>query len=1368
MKTRYLACIVILIGIGVLGASVSAASAVQVNDLRCEYAVNPLGVDVLQPRLFWKLTAVTPGTRHQYQTAYQILVASSSAALDAGNGDIWDSGKVVSGQSTQLTYGGPALVSNTSYFWKVRCWDKSDRPSDWSETAYWSMGLLNGSDWQAQWIGSWDDSSVAWDDAQWIWYPEGNPASSAPPAARYFRRSFTIVNVSQIESASCIITADDAFEMFVNGQSVYSDNQVDGWKSVEVFDIAQHLQDGNNVLAVRAINNGLGANPAGWIGKISINLQPGSLDLNTSNQWLTSNTEQSNWNMVGFDDSSWANSLEMGQMGIGPWGTVSAVSSGGLPIFRKGFDVSKTVEKALVYVTGLGHYRLSLNGQQVGDQFMAQAWTMYDKTVFYDTYDITSQLQSGENCFGMMLGKGFYDTEGDRRIHGVNVSRPLKLCLQTFIRYTDGSTETVLSDGSWKVTAGPITHNAVIGGSDYDARKLPAGWDTASFDDSAWSAATVTTSPAQTIKSAYGVPLKSYEVFTPVSVNEPQPGYFVYNFGQNTSSRPRITVQGQAGQQIRLTPSEQRQGQTNNQNDGTGRVSQSGMGSPQYCVYTLSGDGEETWSPAFYYTGFQYIEAYGAVPEGEPNPDNLPVIKSIQAIHSRAAMPVVGSFECSNELFNKIHKLVDWAVQTNSAHVSTDCPHREKLGWLEQSYLMGPSSAWIYDISRYYTKICMDIRDSQTANGKIYTVAPNYPAFSGGFRYTPEWGAAGVFNPWILYQWYGDRKVLEDNYVMMKGFVDYMESTSTDLVPIAGLGDWYDYGHGQSPGASRFTPLELSAMEIFHMCTKIVADTAGVLGNTSDQTAYQQLADNIKSKFNEKYFNDTDEYTNNGSCQTANSMALVAGLVPAGKEQAVLQKIIDDIRARGNQQTSGDIGHRFLITALRNAGRSDVIFDMTNRTNTGSYGGIVTKGWTSMPETWNVNLGLSLNHMMLGHIQEWMQESLVGITPDPQGPGFKKFIINPQPVDDITWANGQHQCPYGLIKSHWTLQNNQFTLNIEVPVNTEATVYIPAADPTLVMEGAGQAQNAVGVTFLRTEDGWAVFRVKSGVYSFRASQNAEPKAVKIAEWRIDELSATEVPETFGQASGLLQGQADWVRGFIGNCTTFDQPDEYIDMSVPMNWPFDADRAFSVSGYFKTLDEYGPIFSFRNDTDDNPIFGLHVGAEGLHFNPGELLFIARDAGESISNVQSATTVNDGLWHSFAITRSAEGIFSVYLDGELKGTVSDSALAYDVNYNALGKELRWELTNWQSANPVYHSLEGAVDEFVLWDGVLSSEQIAYYVAPLPGDVNRDMFVDIFDIRELAGNWVENAPGSDINGSGRVDLEDFSHICSDWVIF
>ena len=943
---------------------------------------------------------------------------------------------------------------------------------------------------RGQWIGSKEDSPTGWGDARWIWYPEGEPARSAPVGARYFRRTFTINDIGDVKNSSCIITADNAFEMFVNGQSVYSENQTDGWRTAESFDIAPYLQSGDNILALKAANHGSSANAAGWIGKIRINLRSGVLDLNTDNQWLTGNTEQSNWETESFDDSSWVNPIEIGQMGIDPWGTVSVVSSGGLPIFRKTFDVSKTVEQAMVHVSGLGHYRLSLNGQKVGDHFMAQAWTMYDKTVFYDTYDITSQLKKGKNCFGMMLGKGFYNTIGDRRIHGVNVSRPLKLRLQASVRYTDGSIETFISDGSWKVSSGPITHNSVLGGTDYDAQKLPLEWDTPDFDDSDWALATESSIPAPSIRSAYGVPLKSYEVFTPVNLNEPKPGYFVYDFGQNASSRPRITVEGTAGQQIRLTPSEQRYGQTENNNNGTGLVNQAGVGS-QYCMYTVAGKGEETWSPDFFYTGYQYIQVNGAVPKGHPNPNGLPVINKIEAVHSRAAMPKVGSFECSHKLFNKIYKLVDWAIRSNCSYVLTDCPHREKLGWLEVSYLMAPSTAWEYDLSRFYTKICKDIRDSQDPNGKIYTVAPNYPSFSGGFRYTPEWGAAGVCNPWILYQWYGDRKVLEENYSCMKGFVDYMKSTSTDLVPIAGLGDWYDYGHGQSPGASRYTPVELSAMAIFHMCTKVVADTAGVLGNNADQTAYQNLAENIKTKFNKKYFNGIDEYTNNGSCQTANSMALVAGLVPAGKEQAVLQNIINDLRARDNQQTSGDIGYRFLITALRNAGHNEVIFDMTNRTGIGSYGGVVSKGWTTMPESWDINPDASLNHMMLGHIQEWMQESLVGIAPDSQGPGFKKFIVNPHPVGNVTWCNGQHQSPYGLIKSRWTLQGNRFTLNIEVPVNSEASVHIPAAAPKSVLEGSGLAKDAVGVTFIGMEDGRAVFNVKSGVYLFSAEQKAE-------------------------------------------------------------------------------------------------------------------------------------------------------------------------------------------------------------------------------------------------------------------------------------
>jgi alpha-L-rhamnosidase len=791
-----------------------------VENLRCNGFENPLGV-VGAPRLAW--SASSP-TRNQRQTAWQVLVSSSSENPTLEDADMWDSGKVDSAQSLHIPYAGRPLASHRTYFWKVRCWDQDGRPSEWSEPGKWTTGLMQADEWKAEWIGS--------------------------------------------------------------------DVPLDK----------------------------------------------------------------------------------------------------GLPIFRKHAELERPVKSAIVSVCGLGHYELFINGKKVEDRFLDPAWSNYEHTAYYNTFDITDHVKQGGNVFGVMLGKGFYNTVDDRRAHGVYYEYPLQFILQATIEYEDGSSETILSDGSWKTITGPILHDAILGGTDYDARRLPAGWLSADFDDGDWGEVVVRERFGAVLRPAESPPMMVFEIFDPLRVDQPEPGVFVYVFGQNASAKPRIRVSGKAGQTIRLKPAEQRAGQTGRTNDGTGRVNQAGVGNPNYWEYTLRGDGDETWTPPFNYSGYQYLEVTGAVPEGTDNPEGLPVVKELQSLHVRNASPVVGTFSCSMELFNDIHQLVDWAVRSNMAHVLTDCPHREKLGWLEVSHLMGPSIAYGYDIENFYSKITRDIRDTQADSGEIYTVAP-YPRpvrpRLAALRYTPEWGAAGVILPWQLYQWYGHREALVENFDMMRGFVDYMHDTSTDLVPLSGLGDWFDYGHGHNPGRPQYTSPELTAMATFFECAKVLAQTAAILDKPDLAERYAALAGDIRSAFNERYFNGSDEYANSGSCQTANGMALALGLAPDEHRAAIARKVVDELRSRNYQQTSGDVGFRYLLEALMDTGHSDVVFSMINRDSMGSYGGIVKQGWTTMPEAWDIQLGSSLNHCMLGHVQQWFWQDLAGIRPDPTGPGFR-------------------------------------------------------------------------------------------------------------------------------------------------------------------------------------------------------------------------------------------------------------------------------------------------------------------------------------------------------------------------------------------
>ena len=904
----------VVLAVHCLGVVHSASADLVVDHLRCEYRTHPLGIDTARPRLSWTLQSAERG---QVQTGYRVLVASSARKLAGDQGDLWDSGKVVSAQTHLIPYAGKPLASSHRVYWKVRVWDRDGVPSAWSTPATWTMGVLGKDNWQARWI--------------------------------------------------CGL--------------------LEGDKS-------------------------------------------------------------------------------------------------GLPVFRKSFAVDQPVRRALVHVCGLGHYELFLNGKKVGDHFLDPAWSVYEKTAYYTTYDVTPLLRRGTNALGVMLGKGFYNTAGDRRVHGVQVERPLKLILQARIELEDGSQQTLVTDESWRVTDGPITHCAILGGSDFDARRLPLGWVDPDFDDSSWSVAVATDGPGGTLRAGLAPPMKVMDVFEPVRIDEPEPGVFVYDFGQNASAVPRLRVQGEAGQVVTLTPAEQRFGQSERTNDGRGRVNQAGVGTPNYWAYTLRGGAVETWMPQFTYGGFQYLEVTGAVPAGRPNPDKLPVVETLVSCHVRNAASTVGSFACSDPLLNDIHRLIDWAVRSNLGHVLTDCPHREKLGWLEVSYLMEPSIACRYDISSFYRKVASDIRDSQGDNGAIYTVAPDYPRFSGGFRYTPEWGAAGVIVPWQHYHRYGDRRVLAENYAMMKRFVDYMHETSKELIPVAGLGDWYDYGHGKGNGPSQFTPPELTAMVTFYRCTRIVADTARLLDNERDHAAYTALAERIKAKFNATYFNGTDEYTNHGSPQTANAMALVTGLVPAEAVDAVVARLVADIRARDDQQTAGDVGFSYLVQALARYGRHEVLFDIARRRDLGSYGYIRDHGWTSLPEAWDANTGASMNHCMLGHLQQWLYGDLAGIQCDPNAVAFERIVLRPQMVGDLTWVKAHHDTIQGRIFSGWERKGEAVTMRVAIPANTTATVYVPARDVDTIQEGGRPIGTVPEIRFVRGEGDWAVLAIGSGNYTF--------------------------------------------------------------------------------------------------------------------------------------------------------------------------------------------------------------------------------------------------------------------------------------------
>lgn len=831
--------------------------------LECEARKDPVGIDTAKPRLGWRLRS---DQQNQNQTSYQILVAASPEKLSAGQADLWDSGRVASGNTAWIPYAGKPLAAFQRAWWKVRVWDNSSRPSAWSEPARWTTALLSPSDWKGGWIAHPDTS----------------------------------------------------------------------------------------------------------------------------------------------------------------------LRSGPLPVFRKEIQLDRPVRSAVALVSGAGFHELRINGAKVGDHVLAPAWTNYRATMLYEAFDVTSLLQSGSNAIGVMVGNGFYNVAGGRYTKYTGSFGHLRVSLMLHLQFEDGSTQDVRSDNSWRVHDGPITFSCIYGGEDYDARKELPGWDRPGFDDSAWQHAQPVEAPGGLLRAQGSPPLRVQQSFGTVKITQPRPGTWVYDLGQNFAGWPAITATGPAGAAIKLIPGELL--------DSGGFVTQRSSGGPNSFSYTLKGAGREEWTPRFTYYGFRYVQVEGAAPEAEAAPGQ-PVLHRLegQFVHLDAAR--TGRFESSSEQFNRIHTLIDFAVRSNLQHSLTDCPHREKLGWLEQTYLMGPSILYNWDLRSFFPKLLRDVREAQLTSGLIPSIAPEYVTFGGGFRDSPEWGSAGVLVPWLAWQWYGDRQTLQDSYESMKAYVAYLGKQTTGGLLTYGLGDWYDIGPGD-PGYSQLTPQGVTGTATYYEDLRTLERTARLIGHEADARGFAARAESTLAAFQKAFYRPVEKTYATGS-QTSLAMPLALGMTPPDARTGLLDRLAADIRKRGSHTSAGDVGYRYVLAALSQAGRSDVVFDMAANDSAPSYSAQLAAGATSLTEAWDANPNSSQNHFMLGHIEEWFYSGLAGIRPDPASPGLSNILIEPVPAGDVRWVKASLETYRGTVAVDWRLEGGRISLTLDLPPGMTADVRLP-------------------------------------------------------------------------------------------------------------------------------------------------------------------------------------------------------------------------------------------------------------------------------------------------------------------------------------
>ncbi|MDP4208627.1 MAG: family 78 glycoside hydrolase catalytic domain [Bacteroidota bacterium] len=753
-----------------------------------------------------------------------------------------------------------------------------------------------------------------------------------------------------------------------------------------------------------------------------------------------------------------------------------------LPLLRKEFKVKKAIKKASMFICGLGQFEMNLNGQKIGDHFLDPGWTKYDKQALYVSFDLTQNIKRGDNALGVMLGNGFYYIPPVKQRHRyikTAFGYPKMIC-RLVLEYKDGTTENIISDNSWKCTPGPITYSNIYGGEDYNANLEQQGWDKPVFNDKDWKKVVTVDGPPQ-LNAQMEEPLKVMEEFSAQKITKTKNGW-IYDLGQNASGIIRLKVQGKKGDTIKVTPSELLN------DDGT--PNQQATGKPYYFKYILKGNGVETWQPRFSYYGFRYLQLEGGVPSTEPASADLPKITELKGLHTRNATQQSGDFQNSNDLFNRTNKLIDWAIKSNMVSLFTDCPHREKLGWMEQDHLMYSSVAYNYDIATLSRKLTNDIIMTQNENGLVPEIVPQYVKFTWGgdlFQDSPEWGSTGIIMPWYAYQWYGDRQNLANSYSMMQRYISYLGSKANDHILSQGLGDWYDIGKNP-PGVSQLTPKGVTATAIYYYDLTIMSKIAQLLGKSDDAAAYEKLASEVKNAFNRNFFNKETKQYGTGS-QTANAMAIYMKLVEPEYKEAILDNLIKDVRNHNNSLTAGDIGYRYLLRVLDDEGRSDVIFDMNNRSDVPGYGYQLAKGATALTESWQAYANASNNHFMLGHLMEWFYSALAGIRQTENSVAFHNIEIRPEPVGDVTSAKANYQSPYGLISSEWKKTNNHFELTVQIPANTQSTIYLLAKDDNKIFEGDKPVLNREDVKLIRKENGKAIIQTGSGVYHFSVKLN---------------------------------------------------------------------------------------------------------------------------------------------------------------------------------------------------------------------------------------------------------------------------------------
>ncbi len=767
--------------------------------------------------------------------------------------------------------------------------------------------------------------------------------------------------------------------------------------------------------------------------------------------------------------SFWEMGLLSPQEWHGSWiGSSTEIKYTPAPLLRRSFSLSKPIQEARAFMSGLGYYELQVNGRKVGEGVREPGYTRFDRRVLYNAYDITAFLNAGNNAVGAILGTGFLNPHV-RAVWDFDRApwrQSPRLLLELRITYKDGTTERVVSDNQWHTAPSPITFDGIHGGEFYDARLEKPGWSTASYDDTGWETVKTLPEPGGILKSAQMPPVKITQTRRPAKISQPKPGIYLLDMGQNMAGNALLTVQGAAGTQVKLEYGERLNpdGTLNVDNIG-GFVKNTDKTQPfQTEIYTLKGEGKEVWESRFTYHGFQYVQVTGY--PGTLTPE------SVQAQFAHSAVTPVGTFSCSNTLLNKIWKAGLWSYLSNLQSIPTDCPHREKNGWTGDAHLAAEQALFNFDPAPVYTKWINDLDDEMKDSGALPGIVP-----TGGWGYAwgngPAWDSAFLLIPYYMYTYLGDTQILTEHYPKMKRYVDYLTRASRNGIVGLGLGDWAPF--------KAETPTEVTSTGYYYRDTLIVAKTAEILGRTQEASDYYALAESIKKGFLEKFYHADTGLIANGT-QTAQSCALYQGFTTPENHDKILANLLMAVEKAEGHIDTGILGAKYLLNGLLESGRADVAYQIASQKTLPSWGYWIENGATTLYESWRDTD--SRNHIMYGDILAWMIKALAGIVPEPEHPGFSHFTLKPYPVADLTFAKAEYRSIRGLIVSDWKREGTAFTWRVTIPANSTARVCVPSAGSATVLEGGKPLGDNSHLKVTGIQKGYVEMEVESGTYLF--------------------------------------------------------------------------------------------------------------------------------------------------------------------------------------------------------------------------------------------------------------------------------------------